>query len=133
MSRRRFTGRLAAGTLAAGLMLSACGSPGSSSAPETTAPTGAASGGSAGACSSLWLAFHPDMADPKSADPISSALVTSAYRASTACCATDRRAFPMNRSWFGMVVSNMKPMRRSLGPRQAAAPGIFRRGRFRHY
>jgi acetyl esterase/lipase len=29
-----------------------------------------ASGGSAGACSSLWLAFHKDMADPKSADPI---------------------------------------------------------------
>jgi len=30
----------------------------------------AASGGSAGACSSLWLAFHPDMADPKSDDPV---------------------------------------------------------------
>jgi acetyl esterase/lipase len=29
-----------------------------------------ASGGSAGACSSLWLAFHKDLADPKSADPI---------------------------------------------------------------
>ncbi len=29
-----------------------------------------ASGGSAGACSSLWLAFHKDMADPKSSDPI---------------------------------------------------------------
>ncbi|HTU24836.1 MAG TPA: alpha/beta hydrolase [Pirellulales bacterium] len=29
-----------------------------------------ASGGSAGACSSLWLAFHDDMADPKSTDPI---------------------------------------------------------------
>ncbi|MEO6741763.1 MAG: alpha/beta hydrolase [Chthoniobacteraceae bacterium] len=29
-----------------------------------------ASGGSAGACSSLWLAFHKDMADPKSTDPI---------------------------------------------------------------
>lgn len=29
-----------------------------------------ASGGSAGACSSLWLAFHPDMADPKSENPI---------------------------------------------------------------
>ena len=29
-----------------------------------------ASGGSAGACSSLWLAFHNDLADPKSADPI---------------------------------------------------------------
>jgi acetyl esterase/lipase len=29
-----------------------------------------ASGGSAGACSSLWLAFHPEMADPKSSDPV---------------------------------------------------------------
>jgi acetyl esterase/lipase len=29
-----------------------------------------ASGGSAGACSSLWLAFHPDMADPNSNDPV---------------------------------------------------------------
>ncbi len=29
-----------------------------------------ATGGSAGACSSLWLAFHDDLADPASADPI---------------------------------------------------------------
>lgn len=29
-----------------------------------------ASGGSAGACSSLWLAFNPDMADPESDDPV---------------------------------------------------------------
>jgi len=29
-----------------------------------------ATGGSAGGCSSLWLAFHDDMADPKSDDPI---------------------------------------------------------------
>ncbi|MCB9951517.1 MAG: DUF1080 domain-containing protein [Planctomycetaceae bacterium] len=29
-----------------------------------------ASGGSAGACSSLWLAFHDDLADPNSEDPI---------------------------------------------------------------
>jgi len=29
-----------------------------------------ATGGSAGGCSSLWLAFHDDMADPKSTDPI---------------------------------------------------------------
>ena len=29
-----------------------------------------ATGGSAGACTSLWLAFHDDMADPKSEDPI---------------------------------------------------------------
>ncbi|MBL9215884.1 MAG: alpha/beta hydrolase [Opitutaceae bacterium] len=29
-----------------------------------------ASGGSAGACSSLWLAFHEDLADPASPDPV---------------------------------------------------------------
>ncbi|MBT5708026.1 MAG: DUF1080 domain-containing protein, partial [Verrucomicrobia bacterium] len=29
-----------------------------------------AAGGSAGACSSLWLAYHDDLADPKSNDPI---------------------------------------------------------------
>ena len=29
-----------------------------------------ATGGSAGGCSSLWLAFHDDMADPKNDDPI---------------------------------------------------------------
>ena len=29
-----------------------------------------ATGGSAGACSSLWLAFHDDLADTKSADPV---------------------------------------------------------------
>jgi len=31
----------------------------------------AAAGGSAGACTSLWLAYHDDLADPKSEDPIS--------------------------------------------------------------
>jgi len=30
----------------------------------------ALAGGSAGACTSLWLAFHDDLADPNSADPI---------------------------------------------------------------
>jgi len=30
----------------------------------------AAAGGSAGACSSLWLLYHDDLADPKSKDPI---------------------------------------------------------------
>ena len=29
-----------------------------------------AAGGSAGACSSLWLAFHDDLADPRSDDPV---------------------------------------------------------------
>ena len=30
-----------------------------------------AAGGSAGACSSLWLAYHNDLADPSSSDPVS--------------------------------------------------------------
>ena len=30
-----------------------------------------ATGGSAGACSSLWLAFHDDLTDPESQDPVS--------------------------------------------------------------
>lgn len=30
----------------------------------------AASGGSAGACTSLWLSFHDDLADPNSSDPV---------------------------------------------------------------
>jgi len=39
-----------------------------------------ATGGSAGGCSSLWLAFHDDMADPKSEDPI-------ARESTRLCCA----------------------------------------------
>lgn len=39
-----------------------------------------ASGGSAGACSSLWLAFHPDMADVSSADLV-------ARESTRLCCA----------------------------------------------
>lgn len=32
-----------------------------------------ASGASAGGCTALWLAFHPDLADPKSSDPVARA------------------------------------------------------------
>ncbi|MFO1514093.1 MAG: alpha/beta hydrolase [Verrucomicrobiota bacterium] len=39
-----------------------------------------ATGGSAGACSSLWLAFHKDLADPKSPDPV-------ARESNPRCCA----------------------------------------------
>ena len=39
----------------------------------------AASGGSAGACTSFWLNYHDDLADPKSADPV--------LRESTRLCA----------------------------------------------
>jgi len=57
-----------------------------------------ATGGSAGACSSLWLAFHDDMADPKSDDPVK--------RESTRlfCAATDGAQVSLdpkvNRDWI---------------------------------
>lgn len=41
----------------------------------------AATGNSAGACSALWLAFHSDLADPSSADPV-------ARESTRLCCAT---------------------------------------------
>lgn len=44
-----------------------------------------ATGGSAGACSSLWLAFHDDLADPNSADPV-------ARESTRLWCAAVRRA-----------------------------------------
>jgi acetyl esterase/lipase len=43
-----------------------------------------AAGGSAGACSSLWLAFHDDLADPKSQDPIARESTRLQYAAVTA-------------------------------------------------
>ena len=69
MSRRRFTGRLAAGTLAAGLLMTACGSPGSSSSPENTVTTPASgpAGGSAG----------PSGSAAATGEPIKVGLVTS--------------------------------------------------------
>jgi branched-chain amino acid transport system substrate-binding protein len=67
MSRRRFTGRLAAGALAAGLVLTACGSPGSSSSSETTGPGTTAAGGSAG----------PSGSAAATGEPIKVGLVTS--------------------------------------------------------
>ena len=39
-------------------------------------------GGSAGACSSLWLAFHDDLADPTNADPVRASQLASGVRPS---------------------------------------------------
>jgi len=47
-----------------------------------------ATGGSAGACTSLWLAFHDDLADPKSEDPVareSSRLTCAAVSGAQTC------------------------------------------------
>ena len=41
-----------------------------SAASSLPPPRIGAAGGSAGACSSLWLAFHDDLADPNSDDPV---------------------------------------------------------------
>jgi branched-chain amino acid transport system substrate-binding protein len=71
MSRRRFTGRLAAGTLAAGLMLTACGSPGSSSSAPTTDATAPAAGGSASGSAG------PSGSATATGEPIKVGLVTS--------------------------------------------------------
>ncbi|MGV3486528.1 MAG: family 16 glycoside hydrolase [Planctomycetaceae bacterium] len=43
----------------------------------------AASGGSAGACTSLWLAFHSDLADPDSDDPVARESTRLAFAAVT--------------------------------------------------
>ena len=42
----------------------------------------AATGGSAGACSSLWLAFHDDLCEPTSDDPVAQPIHTSLLRCS---------------------------------------------------
>lgn len=44
-----------------------------------------ASGSSAGACTSLWLAFHPDLAEPESSDPV-------AHESTRLWCAAVQRA-----------------------------------------
>jgi len=52
----------------------------------------AATGGSAGAGISLWLAFHPDLADPDSPDPVArQSTRTSAAIATNAQCSYDPR------------------------------------------
>lgn len=49
-------------------------------------------GGSAGGCASLWLAFHDDLADPKSADPVAQQTTRLTCAAVTAAQTTLDRA-----------------------------------------
>lgn len=64
----------------------------------------AACGSSAGACSSLWLAFHDDLADPASSDPVareSTRLATAAvFNAQTTLDPAQMRAWTPN-SYYG--------------------------------
>ena len=72
-----------------------------------------ASGGSAGACSSLWLAFHDDMADPKSDDPIareSTRLLTAAVAgAQTSLDPQELLAWTPNSRYGGHAFGFMDP------------------------
>lgn len=72
-----------------------------------------ASGGSAGACSSLWLAFHDDMADPKSSDPIaheSTRLLTAAVAgAQTSLDPQELKEWTPNSRYGGHAFGFMDP------------------------
>jgi acetyl esterase/lipase len=76
----------------------------------------AASGSSAGACSSLWLAFHPDMADPKSDDPVAREstrlLCAAVYAPQTSLDPKQMKEWTPNSSYgghaFGFVQSKEK-------------------------
>jgi acetyl esterase/lipase len=73
----------------------------------------AASGQSAGGCSSLWLAMHEDMADPKSADPVareSTRLSCAAvYIAQTSLDPQQMQAWTPNSRYGGHAFGFMDP------------------------
>jgi len=64
----------------------------------------AATGGSAGACTSLWLALHDDLADPKSSDPIareSTRLTCAAVVGAQTSLDPKQRREWMPNAWYG--------------------------------
>lgn len=73
----------------------------------------AASGGSAGACSSLWLAYHDDLADPTSNDPIareSTRLLTAAVAgAQTSLDPQELKEWTPNSRYGGHAFGFMDP------------------------
>ena len=73
----------------------------------------AATGGSAGACTSLWLAFHDDLADPNSNDPIareSTRLTCAAVNvAQTSLDPKQLREWMPNASYAGHAFGYYKP------------------------
>jgi len=72
----------------------------------------AATGGSAGACMSMWLAFHEDLADPESNDPIARESTRLAAIAPNAGQSTlDIRTFE---EWFGVKGIQEHPALRPL-------------------
>lgn len=92
----------------------------------------AATGGSAGACSSLWLAFHDDLADPKSDDPIareSTRLLCAAVSgAQTSLDPKQLREWMPNAVYgahaFGIVAGKQKTFDAFLAQREEIMPWI---------
>ncbi|MFM7180585.1 MAG: alpha/beta hydrolase fold domain-containing protein [Verrucomicrobiales bacterium] len=87
----------------------------------------AAAGGSAGACTSLWLAYHDDMADPKSADPIarqSTRLVYAAViGAQTTLDPKEAKEWIPNSSYGGHAYGK-KTFAQALAERESLLPWI---------
>ena len=86
-----------------------------------------AAGGSAGACSSLWLAFHDDLADPQSEDPVareSSRLSCAAViGAQTTLDPRQMKEWTPN-SRYGGHAFGLKPFADFLGQREKILPWI---------
>ncbi len=86
-----------------------------------------AAGGSAGACSSLWLAFHDDLADPDSDDPVareSSRLWCAAVRgAQTTLDPSQMKQWTPN-SRYGAHAFGLKNFAEFLAQREEILPWI---------
>lgn len=86
-----------------------------------------AAGGSAGACSSLWLAFHDDLADPDSADPVaresSRLLCAAVMRAQTSLDPQQMKEWTPN-SKYGAHAFGKRSFADFLSAREAISPWI---------
>jgi acetyl esterase/lipase len=87
----------------------------------------AAAGGSAGACTSLWLAYHDDMADPKSEDPVarqSTRLVYAAVIGAQTTLDPMQMKEWMPNSKYGGHAFGKKDFAQFLGDRESILPWI---------
>lgn len=95
-----------------------------------------ATGSSAGACTSLWLALHADLADPSSTDPIARQSTrfqcVAAYRAQTTLDPIEFRQWISNADYGGHAFGYLAPGRTSmqqfemlLADREKALPWIM--------
>lgn len=87
----------------------------------------AAAGGSAGGCSSLWLAYHDDMADPDSEDPVarqSTRLLAAAVRGPQTTLDPQQMKEWMPNSRYGAHAFGKKDFAQILAERETILPWI---------